>query len=146
MFSWADGGKRGGGLKELVQDPHKTRHKTTHKTLEVLRSNLAREPSPRWHKEGPLVVLQVMALLALPVLLPVEGPTLPPQIRKNKVLRTRPRTRPVVQDLHKYPYKTRTRLSHKTPSESCAHKAGLVRTRNLFQYNIVIRKYQQSSL
>jgi len=59
-------------------------------------------------------------------------PTLPPQIRKNKVLRTRPRTRPVVQDLQKYPYKTRTRPSHKTPSESCAHKAGLVRTRNLF--------------
>jgi len=26
-------GKRGGGLKELVQGPHKTRHKTAHKTL-----------------------------------------------------------------------------------------------------------------
>ena len=57
MFSWADGGKRGGGLKELVQGPHKTRHKTAHKTLEVLRSNLAREPSPRWHK-GPLRTFQ----------------------------------------------------------------------------------------
>ena len=35
MVSWADGGKRGGGLKELVQGPHKTPHKTAHKTLKV---------------------------------------------------------------------------------------------------------------
>ena len=57
-------------------------------------------------------------------------PPIPPPIRKNKIVCARPSTILVVQDLQQYPYKTRTRLSHKTPSESCAHEAGLVRTRN----------------
>ena len=59
-------------------------------------------------------------------------PSHPPSDKKEsnhlyRTLHKTCRTRPT-----NYPYQTRTRLSAQDPSESCANKAGLVRTRIFF--------------